>query len=73
MINDFLAIGETIGSGAFCKVKRAVGTFPDEDGDPEKVETETYALKVYNKNDLKRNFCASSNTENQLALKTSLD
>lgn len=30
MINDFLTLKETVGEGAFCKVKKAIGIFNDE-------------------------------------------
>jgi hypothetical protein len=49
-LNDFIRFYETIGKGAFCKVKRVVGTFTEDDGN--KVE-EPYALKIYNKTALK--------------------
>ena len=45
---------DTIGKGAFCKVKRAIGRFND-DNDEE--YEEEYAVKIYNKKDLKRKNC----------------
>ena len=51
MINGFLRIYETIGKGAFCKVKRAVGKFFD---DEEQEVEEIYAVKIYNKPELAR-------------------
>ena len=54
VINGFLILKDTIGKGAFCKVKRAIGKFND---DNEEEYEEEYAVKIYNKKDLKRKKC----------------
>ena len=43
VINDFLTIEHVVGAGAFCKVAKAFGYYPDSD------ETVPYALKMYKK------------------------
>lgn len=70
MINDFLKLGKNIGKGAFSKVKRAVGTFIDDND--ESVD-EVYAVKVYNKVDLKKHITSFYNQEGLLQMKTQLD
>jgi hypothetical protein len=47
---------ETIGKGAFCKVKRALGRFFDDNGENE--FEEAYGVKIYNKDDLRRKKCS---------------
>lgn len=70
MINGFLRICETIGKGAFCKVKKAEGKFYDDDD--QEVE-EVYAVKVYNKTDLSRKKTHFYNRDGVLQLKSQLD
>jgi hypothetical protein len=62
-LNGFLKLGKTIGKGAFCKVKRAVGTFLDENEEP--IE-EVYAVKVYNKEELRKKICTYHDTNGLL-------
>ena len=51
VVNSFVRLYETLGSGEFCKVKRAVLTLDNEDGDQVQEE---YAVKIYNKQVLKK-------------------
>ena len=67
MLNEFLTFGSKIGEGAFCKVIKAMGVYPDG-------ETIPYAVKVYDKSTLNKpceNAQASSlqNKRNQLGIR----
>ena len=70
MINGFLKLCDTIGKGAFCKVKKAVGTFDEDDGTS--VE-EPFAIKIYNKQNLRSHVSAFHGAEGLLQMKTMLD
>jgi hypothetical protein len=56
VVNGFLRLKETIGKGAFCKVKRALGRFFDDNGENE--FEEAYGVKIYNREDLRRKKCS---------------
>lgn len=47
VLNEFLTFGSKIGEGAFCKVIKAMGVYPDG-------ETIPYAVKVYDKSTLNK-------------------
>ena len=47
VINGFITLKETMGEGGFCKVKRAIGHYKDDDG--EVTDIVPYAMKVYKK------------------------
>ena len=65
-----MKIKETLGKGAFCKVKKGEGTFLDDEDKP---ITETYALKVYSKPKLKKKISSFHDAQGLLQMKTVLD
>ena len=70
VLNGFLTLKEEVGRGAFCKVKRAVGTFEEEDGTK---ETQVLGMKVYNKNNLKKQVVSYYDENGAIQMKTALD
>ena len=61
VINDFLTIYEKIGSGGYCKVYRAEGVFPPEPPEYPDEEIIPYAVKVYDRNTLEKQYVATIN------------
>lgn len=70
MINRFVRLYETLGTGAFSKVKRAMLSLEDDEGNP--IEEE-YAVKIYNKEVLRKKIFTVHDKEGLLKMKRQLD
>ena len=61
VLNDFMTIQDHIGQGNYCKVKKAVGIFPAEPPEYPDEEIIPYAVKVYDRNTLEKQYVSTIN------------